>query len=65
MVRTSTACPAPALISPRNTFLELQFFNRAIQRPLSMARNPYYLCCLAYGYSRSSLGQRLAAAGEV
>ena len=37
---------------PRNAFLELQFFNRSIQRPLSMARNPYYLCCLAYGYSR-------------
>jgi hypothetical protein len=37
---------------PRNTWLELQFFNRAIQRPVSTVRNPYYLCCLAYGYAR-------------
>jgi hypothetical protein len=33
----------------RNTWLELQFFNGAIKRPLSLTRTAYQLCCLTFG----------------
>ncbi|MEA2273500.1 MAG: hypothetical protein QOI98_2208 [Solirubrobacteraceae bacterium] len=54
--RVTGGTPAYPLIGPprgnqlvRNTWLELQFFNRVIHRPLSIAGPSYYLCCLAYG----------------
>jgi hypothetical protein len=50
---------------PRNTWLELQFFNRAIKRPLSIAGPSYYLCCLAYGYARVAQVDKRSGAIDV